>query len=294
MASIATPPQRTNTAKAHSKRSGFISRFLWRTFYFVVGFYSVVIAMLMWIENSMIYPAPRTERGDWRNLITWRGEDARFTSADGTKLHGWFFPHRYQKRVILVCHGNGENVAMCAQEAVWLHDKFDASVLVFDYRGYGKSEGEPGEQGICQDGDAAAKWLAKRAGVKTSDLYLAAHSLGTGVAVDVGVNHQAKALILLSPFAEMPDAAARFWFVPVRFLMKNRYASVKKIPSFKGATFIAHGDHDDVVPQWSGKKLFNAAPEPKQFVPLPNTGHNDMPFSKCEKELTEFLRRVEN
>jgi uncharacterized protein len=290
----ANSPEQPAPATARKKRPGFIARLLWRVGYFVAGFYGVVIAMLMWIENSMVYPAPRTEIGDWNTLTAWRGEDAEFTSADGTKLHGWYFPHRDPKRVIVLYHGNGENVAMCAQEGVWLHDNLDASVLVFDYRGYGKSEGEPSEKGICEDGDAAAQWLAKRAGVKTSDLTLAAHSLGTGVAVDVGVKHQVKTLLLMSPFAEMPDAAAaQFWFVPVRLLMKNRYASVKKIPAFKGATFIAHGDYDNVVPQWSGKRLYEAAPEPKQFVPLANTGHNDMPFSKCEKELIEFVRRVD-
>lgn len=290
----ANSPEQPAPATSRKKRPGFIARLLWRVSYFMTGFYGVVIAMLMWIENSMVYPAPRTAIGEWSNLTAWRGEDVEFTSADGTKLHGWYFPNKNAKRVIVLYHGNGENVAMSAQEAVWLHDNLEASVLVFDYRGYGKSEGEPNEKGICEDGDAAAQWIAKRAGVKTSDLTLAAHSLGTGVAVDVGVKHQVKTLLLLSPFAEMPDAAAaQFWFVPVRLLMRNRYASVKKIPAFKGATFIAHGDYDNVVPQWSGKRLYDATPEPKQFVPLANTGHNDMPFSKCEQELIDFLARIE-
>ena len=110
----------------------------------------------------------------------------------------------------------------------------------------------------------------------------------------MGVKHQVKALILLSPYAEMPDpAASRFWFVPVRFLMRNRYPSVKKIPRFKGATFIAHGDQDDVVPQWSGRRLFAATPEPKQFVSIPGAGHNNIDLSQCEEELRAFLRKVE-
>lgn len=290
----ALSPNPTAPATGRKKRPGFIARLLWRVFYFATGFYGVVIAMLMWIENSMVYPAPRTERGDWNKLTALRGEDVEFASADGTKLHGWYFPHRVQKRVIVLFHGNGENVAMSAPEAVWLRDKLNASVLVFDYRGYGRSEGAPNEQGVCADGDAAAKWLANRAGVKTSDLTLAGHSLGTGVAVDVGVKHQVKAMILISPFAEMPDAAAaQFWFVPVRLLMKNRYASVRKIPNFKGATFIAHGSHDDVVPQWSGKRLYDATPEPKRFVPIQDAAHNDMPFERCERELLEFLRQTE-
>ena len=142
-------------------------------------------------------------------------------------------------------------------------------MLVFDYRGYGKSEGEPSEKGICEDGDAAAQWLAKRAGVKTSDLTLAAHSLGTGVAVDVGVKHQVKTLLLMSPFAEMPDAAAAV-LVRARAAPHEKPLRVReKNPSLQRHNLIAHGDYDNVVPQWSGKRLYDATPDPNNSCRSP-------------------------
>ncbi len=278
---------------APKPRSFFLAR-VRRVLYLAIGLYVGICMLLMWLENSMLYPAPRGNYGPYKERDAFGAEDVDLTAADGTKLHAWYLPHRYQKRVMLLAHGNGENVATAADEAAWLHDEFDASVLVFDYRGYGKSQGEPSEQGLYQDGDAAMQWLAKRAGVKPGEIYLVGRSLGTGVMVDVGVKHQAKGLILISPFAEMPDAAAnRFWFVPVRLLMRNRYPSVKKIPKFKGATFVVHGDRDDLVPQWSGTRLFAAAPEPKAFVSIPGAGHNDIDLSQCEKNLRAFLEQVE-
>jgi uncharacterized protein len=264
-----------------------------RVVYLVISLYVGLCLLLMWSENSMLYPAPRTAVGPWTERTALGAEDVELAAADGTKLHAWYLPHCDPKRVMLLAHGNGENVAMAAHEAAWLRDRFDASVLVFDYRGYGKSEGAPSEEGLYQDGEAALWWLAKRAGVQPSEIYLVGRSLGTGVMVEIGVKHQAKGLILLCPFAEMPDAAARrFWFVPVRLLMRNRYPSVKKIPQFKGATFVAHGDCDDLVPQWTGKRLFDAAPQPKEWVSLRGAGHNNIDLSQCEVELRGFLEKL--
>lgn len=262
--------------------------------YGLIGLYLGLCMLLMWFENTLLYPAPRLESGEWNKRTAWGAQDAEFSAADGTKLHGWYFPNPQAKRMVLLCHGNGENTALAAREAIWLRDNLDASVLVWDYRGYGKSEGKPSEQGLYQDGEAAAQWLAQKSGVQVSELYLVGRSLGTGVAVDIGVKHQCKALILISPYAEIPDAAAaRFWFVPVRLLMRNRYPSVKKIPQFKGKTFIAHGDKDNVVPHWSGVRLFAATPETKMFVTVPNAGHNDIDLSQCENVLKTFLDKVE-
>lgn len=265
-----------------------------RMIYFFVGLYVGLCLLLMWSENSLLYPAPRGDFGPWNDRTKLSAEDVDFAAADGTKLHGWFLPHRDPKRVMLLAHGNGENVAMAAHEAAWLRDTLDASVLVFDYRGYGKSQGKPSEQGLYQDGDAALKWLVQRTGAKPGEIYLVGRSLGSGVMVDIGVRQQVKGLLLLSPFAEMPDpAASRFWFVPVRLLMRNRYASLQKIPQFRGATFIAHGDRDELVPMWSGKRLFDAAPEPKEWALIPGAGHNDIDLSQCESQLRKFLEKIE-
>jgi fermentation-respiration switch protein FrsA (DUF1100 family) len=265
-----------------------------RTFYFLFGAYGTAALMLIWFENSLIYPASRADVGDWTAYAALGGEEVEFRAEDGTRLHGWYLPHPQAKRVMLLAHGNGDNVATAAREAVWLRDALDASVFVFDYRGYGKSEGQPHEKGLYQDGDAALRWLLERAKVPASEVYLVGRSLGSGVVVDLGVKHQVKGLLLICPFAEMPDPAANlFWFMPVRYLMSNRYPSYQKIGAFKGGVFIVHGDQDELVPIWSGKRLFDAAAEPKQFATIPGAGHNDVDLSQCELQVREFLEKLE-
>ena len=173
-----SPPPNTKTNASPKQRSPILVR-VQRMIYGLIGAYLGLCMLLMWYENKLLYPAPRTAIGEWNKRTTWGAEEAEFKAADGTKLHGWFFPSRQPKRVMLLCHGNGENTPLAAHEAMWLRDQFDASVLVWDYRGYGKSEGKPSEQGLYQDGEAAVQWLSKRAGVKPSDLYLVGRSLGS-------------------------------------------------------------------------------------------------------------------
>src|SRR4029077_211202 len=119
-----------------------------------------VLAMMM-LERRLVYPIPPIEAGNW-NPNGFLHEDVRFESADGTKLHGWFLPNVKSRRAILYCHGNGEDVAADGEDAAMFPDALHASIFVFDYRGYGHSEGRPDETGCIADGNAAQHWLAER------------------------------------------------------------------------------------------------------------------------------------
>ena len=133
--------------------------------------YCLVLLVLLYLENMLVYPAPRYPEGDWQ--ATWlEHEDVYFNSADGTKLHGWYIEHPQPKAVVLYCHGNGTHVAYMAEFLAEMRDKFQVSIFAFDYRGYGRSEGKPAEKGILEDADAAQEWLAKRAGIETKDVVL--------------------------------------------------------------------------------------------------------------------------
>ena len=237
--------------------------------------YLVVLLLLLLLENTLLYPAPRYPVGDWAAAELVR-EEAWFTSADGTKLHGWLFAHDEPRAVILYAHGNGDCVAYLGPFLAAMRDKLRVSIFAFDYRGYGRSEGAPFEKGILDDARAAQAWLAERTSKRPDELVLMGRSLGGGVAVDLAALDGARGLVLQNTFTSLPDAAARLYpWAPVRWLMKNRYDSLAKIHAYEGPIFASHGTLDDLVPMDLGRRLFDAAPSPrKTFFVIEGAGHN--------------------
>lgn len=240
------------------------------------------------LEDAVVFlPRPHSPADGERGLAV---EDAWFTSADGTKLHGWFAEARQPRAVVLYAHGNAGNVADRRHVLELFHRQMNTSVLVFDYRGYGRSEGTPTEAGVLADARAARRWLASRTNVREQDIVIAGHSLGGGVAVDLAAKDGARGLILERTFTSLPDVAAgHFPLVPVQSLMRTRLASAAKIADYRGPLLQTHGDADRVVPYALGRKLFAAANEPKQFVPVPGGGHNDPPSPEYCAALDRFL-----
>jgi fermentation-respiration switch protein FrsA (DUF1100 family) len=218
-----------------------------------------------------------------------------FESADGTKLHGWFVEHPNAARAILYCHGNGEHVAMNAELAALLRGALQASVFLFDYRGYGRSEGSPHEAGCVADGIAAQRWLAERMRLRADEVILRGRSLGGGVAVAIAGQTGAKALILENTFPCLADAAAvHYPWLPVQWVLDNRYDSLSQIRRYNGPVFQCHGAADTIVPMKLGRKLFDAAPcTPKRWIEYPGLGHNDAWPASYYDELSVFLSRID-
>lgn len=258
----------------------------------LVAYLLVVLAMMI-LETWLVYPIPPVKRGDWQALGL-DHEDVWFESADGSKLHGWFVPHANPKRAILYCHGNGEHVGDNVDLVAQLRDALEASVFVFDYRGYGRSEGTPTEAGCIADGRAAQEWLAKRMDIQPAGLVLMGRSLGGGVAVALAAEAGALALVLENTFPTMPDVAAvHYPWLPVRWVMDNRYDCMSRIQKYRGPLFQIHGKRDQIVPLELGRRLFDAAPSPqKRWVELADRGHNDPWPASYYAELAEFLDRV--
>ena len=250
--------------------------------------YLLVLLVLLLLENTLLYPAPKYPAGDWKATYL-PHEDVFFESADGTKLHGWLVEHPQPRAALLYLHGNGDCVGYLGPYLQQLRDNHQITIFAFDYRGYGRSEGAPGEQGILEDGHAAQMWLAERMKLKPADIVLMGRSLGGGVAVDLAANNGARGLILQSTFTSLPDAAACLYpWAPVRWLMKNRYDSLSKIGRYPGNVLISHGTTDDLVPCNLGRKLYDAVPGPKRFVELTG-GHNDEESPEYYDALDEFL-----
>ena len=245
----------------------------------------------MFLENYLIFFPTNYAEDDWSpaGIVL---EDAHFAAADGTKLHGWYAPHANPTAVILFCHGNAGNITHRIDIIRALHDRAGAAVMVFDYRGYGRSEGKPDEPGVLADARAARAWLAQRSGVPPGRIVLMGESLGGAVAVDLAANG-ARALVLENTFSSMPDVAAYHYpWAPVRLLMKTKFDSATKIRSYHGPLFQSHGDSDTIVPLKFARRLFDAANEPKQFLLIEGADHNDARPRAYYDKLRAFLEKT--
>src|SRR5262245_40608042 len=181
------------------------------------------------IENAIVFQPRAYPDGDWSPDP--RIEDAWIDSTDGVRLHGWFAEPvaNPPRAVVLFTHGNGGNVTSRRHVIQLFRDRMNAAVLVFDYRGYGRSGGSPTEAGVLDDARAARRWLAARTGVREGDIVLVGHSLGGGVAVDLAAADGARGLVLEGTFTNLPDvAASHVPLLPVRAVMQTRLDSVAR------------------------------------------------------------------
>lgn len=252
--------------------------------------YLIVVALMMFAEESLIFFPDRRPLARWDPPHV---ERAHFEAADGTKLHGWFFPHAEPRAVMLFACGNAGNISYRGERLADFCQRQRVALLAFDYRGYGLSEGRPNERGVLMDARAARKWLAERAAVAEEDVVLLGESLGGGVMVDLAAHDGARGLILERTFTSLPDVAAvHFPFVPVRLLMRNRLDSINKIANYHGPLLICHGDIDEIIPYDLGRRLFAAANEPKRFVELGRVGHNDRLPPAWDEAVDRFLGQL--
>ena len=247
--------------------------------------------MMLFEERLIFFPA-KYPIGQWRPYGL-EPEDAWFRAADGTELHGWYLPHQKPRGFVLFCHGNAGNITHRDHVLRQLHDAVGVSVLIFDYRGYGRSRGSPGEAGVLADARAAQQWLVRRGGVKPSEIILMGESLGCAVAVDLAVDGGARALVLQNGFSSLPDVAALHYpWLPVRWLLRTRLDAAGQIGRYQGPLFQSHGDADTIVPHRFGRRLFEAANEPKQLLTLPGHDHNDLHGPEYYARLREFIEHL--
>ncbi len=203
-------------------------------------------------------------------------EDAVFPAADGTMLHGWYIPGEETAATVLFFHGNAGNIAHRVDNLVQLN-RVGLSVFIFDYRGYGRSQGKASERGLYDDGRGALAWLKNR-GADQSDIIYFGRSLGAAVAVQMALEAPPKALILESPFTSVAAMGKRHFPILYRllgWLIAARYDNGEKMPRLKTPLLLIHGTADSIVPASMGKELFALAPEPKQLYLIEGADHND-------------------
>lgn len=206
-------------------------------------------------------------------------EDIRFQTSDGPTLQGWFIPGNPDagsNMTWLWFHGNGGNIGHRIDELALAHNRTGANIFIFDYRGYGQSEGQPSEKGTYLDSRAAMEYLRSRQDVDPNRIVYQGHSLGAAVAVELSLAQPPMAMVLVSPFASVRDMARlTLPFPPAGWLVRNHYDTISRIQRIHVPVLVLHGDLDGTVPISQGRKLYEAANEPKWFQVLEGAGHND-------------------
>ncbi len=257
----------------------------------------LVLIMLRWFEHSHVYHPSRTLDASGAELNR-PFEDVIFKAADGVQLNGWFFPAATNSAraslAVLVCHGNAGNIShrlgLCQSLLA-----AGVNVFLLDYRGYGRSEGRPSEEGTYRDAQAAYAWLRAK-GFAGSNIVAYGESLGGGVAAELALREPVGGLILQSTFTSVPDLGAElFPWLPVRWLASIRYDTCRKLPRLKVPVLVMHSRADEMISFRHGEKNFAAANDPKLFWQL-NGSHND---STGDREtflagLEKFLNLIES
>ena len=246
---------------------------------------------LLFFEKRLIYFPMRAFDATPQGLGL-KHEDVTLRAEDGVRLHAWYLPVEGSRLTLLVCHGNAGNISHRLDRALLLQSRLRVESLLFDYRGYGRSEGSPDEDGTYRDARAAYRWLVAR-GVGPERIVIFGESLGSAVAMQLALEVEARALVLESPFASVPEMArAVYPFLPLWPFVKTRYDNVGKASRLKMPLLVLHGDRDEVVPFAQGRRVFEAAPEPKRFFAIPGASHNDTYYVGGEaywRALGEFL-----
>lgn len=237
------------------------------------------------VESLVFQP---TRRLDWTPAnAALAYEDVGLAASDRVRLHAWWVPAASADApVLLFCHGNAGNIGDRVYNVKLLHDA-GIAVLIFDYRGYGRSEGKPSQVGVHRDARAAWDWLVHERGIPASRVSLFGRSLGGAVAIELATHVEPHRLIVESSFTSIADMAAVAMPMVPRPLVPRLFDSITTIARVRCPVLVLHGTEDELVPFAMGRKLFDACHAPKRFVPIEGAGHNDTvdvggrPYVEC-------------
>ncbi|MDY0093657.1 MAG: alpha/beta hydrolase [Candidatus Vecturithrix sp.] len=240
----------------------------------------IIFVVIRFAEQKMIFFPTVFPGGYWdTSFFPGQIEDCSFRAEDGVVLHGWF-AHAISsnirpRRTLLFFHGNAGNITHRQTNIAYLIQR-GLNVFIFDYRGYGKSEGKPSEQGVYADAVAAYEYLAARKDVQPEHIMFFGRSLGGAVAIELATRKPCEKLIVESTFTSIQDMAREIVGpIPVHFLLRSRFDSLSKIGTIHTPLLIIHGNQDTIIPFEHGKRLFAAANVPKFFYEIQGADHNN-------------------
>jgi hypothetical protein len=244
--------------------------------FFLVGLpllLAIVYGALRFAANSAVYDPLRYPDGLWNIQREVGATDVWLTTSDGIKLNAWWIAAPQARLATVFFHGNGGNLTHRVEHMRAIVAA-GSSLLIPDYRGYGKSEGHPSEAGLYMDADAAYQWLIEQ-GHSAERIVIQGESLGSAVAIDLAARKPCAGVVLEAPFNSASQVAAGIlpFLGP---LIMRAFDSKRKIGKIRAPMFFMHGDRDEVIPFELGQDLYAAAPDPKSFWTIAGAGHNDL------------------
>lgn len=245
-------------------------------FAFVIAFAGLCL-LVYFMQDKLVFRPFRTLEADPSSLGL-PFEDVTIETEDGTRVHAWFVPGRDSGAGSglsgVFCHGNAGNLSHIL-ETMRILRQVGIDMLYFDYRGYGKSQGKPSEEGTAMDARAAYRWLVEEKGPDPKRVVAWGRSLGGAVAARLADENEVGALVLETAFTSIPEIGSHIYpLLPARWLATIKLPTIEHLKRIRVPVLVAHGPNDETVPYAMGRKLFEAANEPKTFLELAG-GHND-------------------
>jgi len=238
----------------------------------VLGYGVLLVILFLYQDRLLFLPSRSVERTP--SAVGLPYEPVGLLTEDNIQLDGWFIPASENRGVILFCHGNAGNISH-RFESLQLFHRLGFSTLIFDYRGYGRSQGHPSEAGTYLDAEAAWRYLTRQRSIAPKHIILFGRSLGAAVAVHQATVHTPGALIVESCFTSVPDMAAELYpFLPARWLSRLSYNALQELQTVSCPVLVIHSRDDEIIPFRHGQSLYRAANEPKQFLELQGDHNN--------------------
>jgi len=237
----------------------------------VIVLYATLCFAAYFVADRMIFLPPPATYSHGLGTIG-------LTTADGVQISALHLPNPSAEYTILYSHGNAEDLGLVVPMLERIHD-WGFSVFAYDYRGYGTSQGRPSERGVYADIDAAYAYLTERLAIPPERIILYGRSVGSGPAVDLAARQRVGGLILESAFMSAFRVLTRVPLLPC-----DEFRNLAKIERVSCPILVMHGLEDDIVPVAHGRRLFDAAREPKRALWVPGAGHNDFMLVAGERQ----------
>ena len=287
------PGEKPSADKSTGYRASWRNIRVRRLLIVAVATYVGVCVLITALQTRLIY-FPSREYEAYPPDVGLAFDDLTLHTSDGVNIAAWYIPHDRPMGSVIFFHGNAGNMADRLHSIKVLHD-MGLNILIIDYRGYGRSEGKPSETGTYEDAEAAWRYLTETKGEAPNRVVLFGRSLGGAIAIELATRHQAAALVVESTFTSLRDIGRlHYRFLPVGLILTYRYESLAKVPRITCPKLFFHGRDDTLIPLENGRRLFEAAAEPKEFVETPGE-HNEGGFTyspEFGRRLEEFLHGV--
>lgn len=243
---------------------------LWKFLLYAVIAYALLLVLLYFYQPRMVF-LPHVAG---RAIVATPADqgmafdDLHLSTADGERLHAWWVPAPADRGTVLFSHGNAGNISH-RLDSIGIFHRLGFNVLIYDYRGFGQSSGQPSEEGTYRDAEAAWRYLVDQRGEAPGRIALFGRSLGGAVSAQLAAEQSPGAVILESTFTSVPDIGQQiYWWLPVRWLARIRYPTLDRVRHIEAPLLVVHSEDDEIIPFEHGRRLFDAAAGPKSMLVL--------------------------